>query len=206
MLAEETDGIKFFHQTRLLVEYLKQAPEDSDCASIYRDLPCVSHRYAFERGNLCKDIFTCAGKQERLPSSTMFVVKSYINKWNESTKEFVKSSLDDESFHVVARTRVNKKLLIDSLDPLARLMEKDQEQTGYFEQIVGVEVAWVLSDDLENHIHDKNRQWIQRLKHGQWRIILKLSKPKSANRPRELGQLNSQYHFQSQVYTLTKQW
>ncbi len=30
VLVEETDGIKFFHQTRLLVEYLKQAPEDSD--------------------------------------------------------------------------------------------------------------------------------------------------------------------------------
>ena len=92
------------------MEYLKQAPEDSDWASIYRELPCVSHRYAFERGNLCKDIFTCAGRQERLPSSTMFVVKSYINNWNENTSEFVKSLLDDESFHVVARTRGNEKI------------------------------------------------------------------------------------------------
>ena len=30
VLAEEPDGIKFFHQTGLLLEYLKQAPEDSD--------------------------------------------------------------------------------------------------------------------------------------------------------------------------------
>jgi hypothetical protein len=58
------------------------------------------------------------------PSTSMFVVKSYINNWNESTSEFVKSVLDDESFHVVAMTRVNKKLFVDSL--LARLMGKDQ--------------------------------------------------------------------------------
>ena len=171
VVAEETDGIKFFHQTGLLVEYLKQAPEDSDWASIYRELPCVSHRYAFERGNLCKDIFTCAGRQERLPSSTMFVVKSYINNWNESTKEFVKSMLDDESFHVVARTRVNQKLVVDDL--IARLMAKDQEQTYDTEQIVGVEVDWVLSDDLENQLHDNNGKWIHSLKHGQWCIISK---------------------------------
>ena len=68
----------------------------------------------------------------------MFVVKSYINNWNESTKEFVKSILDDKSFHVVARTRVNEKVNVD--DVLARLMAKDQEQTDHFEQIVGVEV------------------------------------------------------------------
>ena len=110
---------------------------------------------------MCKDIFTCAGRQERLPSSTMFVVKSYINNWNESTKEFVKSLLDDESFHVVARTRVNQKLIVDDL--IARLMAKDQEQTYDTEQIVGVEVDWVLSDDLENHMHDKNGKWIQKL-------------------------------------------
>ena len=36
-------------------------------------------------------------------------------------------------------------------------MGKDQEQTNDLEQIVGVEVDWVMSDDLENHIHDKNQ-------------------------------------------------
>ena len=53
VVAEETDWIKFFHQTGILVKYLKQAPEDSDWASIFRELPCVLHRYAFERVNLC---------------------------------------------------------------------------------------------------------------------------------------------------------
>ena len=101
----------------------------------------------------------------------MFVVKSYINNWNESTKEFVKSILDDESFHVVAMTRVNQKLIVDDL--LARLKGMDPEQTNDFEQIFGVEVDWVLSDDLENHLHDKNGKWIHSLKHGQWRIISK---------------------------------
>ena len=117
-LLKKTDGIKFFHQTGLLVKYLEEAPKDSDVASIHQVLPCVSHHYAFERGNMCKDIFTCAGRQEWLPSSTMFVVKSYINNWNENTSEFVKSLLDDESFHVVARTRGNVKIQISTVDPL----------------------------------------------------------------------------------------
>ena len=65
------------------------------------------------------------GRQEGLPSSKMFVVKSYINNWNESTQVFGKSLLDDECFHVVARTRVNQNLIVDDL--LARLMAKDQE-------------------------------------------------------------------------------
>jgi len=165
------------------VECLKQAAEDSDWASIYRELPCVLHRYAFERGNLCQDIFTCTSRQERLPSSTMFIVKSYINNWNKSTKEFIRSLLDDEGFHVVAKTRVNLKLIVDDL--LARLMTKDHEQTHDIEQIVRVEVDWVLSDDLENHKHDKNGKWIHYLKHGQWRIISKKIKPTCANMPRE---------------------
>lgn len=49
-------------------------------------------------------------------------------------------------------TRENRKFLIDSL--LARLKGKDPEQTNNLEQIIGEEVDWVLSDDLENHIHD----------------------------------------------------
>ncbi len=86
----------------------------------------------------------------------MFAVKSHINNWNESTSEFVKSLLDDESFHVVARTRVNQRFVVDNL--LARLMAKDQEQTNDFKQILGVGVDWVVPDDLENQIHHKNEK------------------------------------------------
>ena len=35
VLAENTDGINFFHQTGLLVKYIEESPEDSDVASIY---------------------------------------------------------------------------------------------------------------------------------------------------------------------------
>ena len=103
-LASKKDGMEFLHQLGILVEYLKHAPEKSKYAALYRQLPCVLYRYAFERGNLCKDIFTQAGRQERLPSSKMYVVKSFFNNWNENTQEFIKSIADDESFHV-ARTR-----------------------------------------------------------------------------------------------------
>jgi hypothetical protein len=51
-------------------------------------------------------------------------------------------------------TRVNKKLFVDSL--LARLTGKDQEKNNVLEHIIWVEVDWVMSDDLKNHIHDKN--------------------------------------------------
>ena len=106
---------------------------------------------------MCKDIFTCAGRQEQLPSSTMFVVKSYINNWNENTSEFVKSLLDDESFHVVARTRGNEKIRISMVDPLGRLITQSQIQAKEKEHIIGVEIDWVMSDKLENHLEDTSQ-------------------------------------------------
>ena len=101
--------MEFLHQLGILVKYLKHAPEKSKYESQYRQLPCVSYCYAFERGNLCKDIFTQAGRQERLPSSRMYVVKSFFNNWNENTQEFIKSITNDESFHIVARTLLKEK-------------------------------------------------------------------------------------------------
>jgi hypothetical protein len=41
----------------------------------------------------------------------MFVMKSYFN-CNENTKEIINSLLDDESFHVVARTRDDNRTMI----------------------------------------------------------------------------------------------
>ena len=93
-------------------------------------LSCVSYRYAFERGNLCKDIFTQAGRQERLPSSKMYVVKSFFNNWNLNTQEFIKSIADDESFHIVAMTRLKEKHKCSNVDVLAEMMgstDNDQE-------------------------------------------------------------------------------
>ena len=48
-------------------------------ARILRDLPCVMQHFAVESGNLYKNIFTHSNRQEWLHTSTMFVVKSYIN-------------------------------------------------------------------------------------------------------------------------------
>ncbi len=47
--SAKTDRVEFLHQTVILFHYLKHAPENSVSASIYRKLPCVSHRYAFQR-------------------------------------------------------------------------------------------------------------------------------------------------------------
>ena len=115
-LASKTDGMEFFHQLGILVQYLKQAPEKSKHASLYRQLPCVSHCYAFERGNLYKDIFTQTGRQEWLPLSTMFVVKSFLNDWNENKREYIESLADDKSFHVLARTRSKEKRKSSNVD------------------------------------------------------------------------------------------
>ena len=52
-------------------------------------------------------------------------------------------------------------------------MAKDQEQTNDIEQIAVVEFDWVISDDFENHIHEKNRKWILNLKHGHRHIMPK---------------------------------
>jgi len=194
-LASKTDGMEFFHQLGILVQYLKQAPEKSNHASLYRQLPCVAHRYAFERGNLCKDIFTQTGRQERLPSSTMFVVKSFFHDWNENTREFIKSLVDDESFHVVARTRLKKKRKSSNVNVLAGMMgstsneEESSSDTDGVDidwmaadnstDIIGVEVDWVLSDELENQIHDDAfLREIQRMQHGLWKKISKRMKDK----------------------------
>ena len=83
-------------------------------------------------------------------------MKSYINNWNENTSEFVKSLFDDECFHVVARTRGNEKIQINTVDPLGRLTDQYQGQTKEKEHIIGVEIDWVMSDELENHLHDIN--------------------------------------------------
>ena len=189
-LASKKDGMEFLHQLGILVEYLKHAPEKSKYASLYRQLPCVSYRYAFERGNLCKDIFTQAGRQERLPSSKMYVVKSFFNNWNENTQEFIKSIADDESFHIVARTRLKEKHKCSNVDVLAEMMgstDNDQESSSDIAtvdidwadaensaEIIGVEVDWVLSDELENQIHDiAHQKEIQKMKHGEWRTMSK---------------------------------
>ena len=189
-LASKKDGMEFLHQLGILVEYLKHAPEKSTYASLYRQLPCVSYRYAFERGNLCKDIFTQAGRQERLPSSKMYVVKSFFNNWNENTQEFIKSIADDESFHIVARTRLKEKHKGSNVDVLAEMMgstDNDQESSSDIAtvdidwadaensaEIIGVEVDWVLSDELENQIHDfAHQKEIQKMKHGEWRTMSK---------------------------------
>ena len=173
-LAAKTGGIEFLHQTGILDQYLKHAPESSVCASIYRALPCVSYRYAFERGNLCKDIFTHAGRQERLHSSTMFVVKSFFNNWNEDTRQFIDSLADDESFHIVARTGYKKKRKTGGSDVIGTILGLTDDEQEPTNDIIAVEVDWVLSDELENQIHGTaHRREIEKMKHGEWHTISK---------------------------------
>jgi hypothetical protein len=169
---------------------LKHAPEKSKYASQYRQLPCVLYRYAFERGNLCKDIFTQACRQEQLPSSKKCVLKSFFNNWTENTQEFIKSIADDESFHIVVRTQLKEKHKCLNVNVLAEMMgstDNDQESLSDIAtvdidwadaesstEIVGVEVDWVLSDELEYQIHDiAHQREIQKMKHGEWRTMSK---------------------------------
>jgi hypothetical protein len=146
----DADRTQFLHQTGILFHYLKHAPEYTVSASIYRKLPCVSHCYAFDRGNLCTKIFTCCGREKRLHSSTMFVVKSYINNWNENTRKFIDFLADDESFHVVARAGYKNKSKNADSDMLATMMGLTDDELEPSNKSVGVEVDWVLSDEMEN--------------------------------------------------------
>ena len=83
------------------------------------------------------------------------------------------------------------------VDPLGRLMAQYQVQTKDKEHIIGVEIDWVMSDELENHLHDINQKWILNQKHGEWCIILKKLKMTCANMQKECSQLTSQFHFLS---------
>lgn len=87
------------------------------------------------------------------------IMKSYFN-WNENTYDFVKALLDDESFHIVKRTRVNKNNY-DLVDLIGWLMTNGCEQTNAQEQIMGMQVDWLLSDGLENQtkqMHDTSKR------------------------------------------------
>ncbi len=139
-LAAKMDRVEFLHQTGILFHYLKNSPEDIVSASIYRKLPCVSHQYAFVRGNLCTNIFTHCGREEWLHSSTMFVMKFYINNWNENTRQFIDSLADDESFYVVAWTGYKKKSKNADSDMLATRMGVMDNELEPSNRIVGVEV------------------------------------------------------------------
>ena len=150
-LASKTDGIEFLHQTGILVQYLKHAPENSVTAAIYRKLPSVSYPYAFQRGNMCINIYTRTGRQERLHSSTMFVVQSHINDWSENTQEFINSIADDNNFHI---TKLRGAWNLNS-------------------EIIGVNVEWVLSDELENLLCDNFQKVIKKMKHGEWHPVWK---------------------------------
>ena len=166
------DGVEFLHQTGILFHYIKNAPEDSVSVSIYRKLPCVLHCYAFERGNLCTNIFTPCGREERLHSSTMFVVKSYINNWNENTRQLIHSLADDKSFDVVARTGYKKKSKNADSDVLATRMGVTDNELEPSNKIVGVDVNWVLSDEMENQLYDTvNQKEFKKMKHGEWHVL-----------------------------------
>jgi hypothetical protein len=80
----------------------------------------------------------------------VFVVRSHINNWNNDTRAFVGSIADDESFDVKAVTGVGRN------------------------EIIGVEIDWVLSDELENLLNDTAHQnEINKMKHGGWRSLSK---------------------------------
>jgi hypothetical protein len=98
----------------------------------------------------------------------MFVVRSFFNDWKESASEFIKSLVDDESFHVVARTRLKEKCKSSNVDVQAEMMgsadneaesssdiarvDIDWADAEISTDIVGAEVDWVLLDVLENHM------------------------------------------------------
>ena len=71
------------------------------------------------------------------------------------------------------------------MDPLGRLMAQYQGQTKDKEHIIGVEIDWVMSDELVNHIHDINQKWILNQNHGGWHIIPKKLKMTCANMQKE---------------------
>ena len=99
----------------------------------------------------------------------MCVVKSYINNRNESTRQFIDSFADDESLHVVARTGYKKKFKNADSDVHATRMGVMDDELEPSNKIVGVEVDWVLSDEMENQLYDTvNWNEFKKMKHGEW--------------------------------------
>ena len=76
--------------------------------------------------------------------------------------------VDDESFHVVARTGYKMKSKNADSDVLATRMEVIDNELEPSNKIVGVEVNWVLSDEMKNQLYDTvNWKEIKKMKHGE---------------------------------------
>lgn len=156
-LASKMERMEFLHQTWILVQYLKHAQNCIMSALIYRELSCVSYNYSFKRGNLCRDIPTCVARQEQLHLLAIFVVKLYINNWNENTREFFSSFKDDQHFHVVTTTGCKMKCSAADGDVFTIMMGLANNKLESSSDSFGVEVDWVLSSEWERF--SENETW-----------------------------------------------
>ena len=81
LIASSENSINMFHQLGFLELYLKKQDKKSPtvCAKKYLDLPRITHPYAFECSNCCKNIWSEAGRKVKvLPKQ--YVIESHFCK------------------------------------------------------------------------------------------------------------------------------
>ena len=69
--------IKFFHQTNLLLPYLKNAPDNSKEAEVYRNIPKICHAYAFQCSNRLMNPFNETGRSISV-NHILHIMKSHV--------------------------------------------------------------------------------------------------------------------------------
>ena len=77
VIMDKGSVIDYFHQLPILSLYLRNAPDDSEAAKVYSELPSVAHDYAFECSNQCQNIFKKEGRAVTV-SNKLYVVKSCV--------------------------------------------------------------------------------------------------------------------------------
>ena len=73
--------MKYFHQTNLLLPYLKNAPDNSKEAEVYRNIPKICHAYAFQCSNRLMNPFNETGRSISV-NHILHIMKSHVPRCN----------------------------------------------------------------------------------------------------------------------------
>ena len=141
--------IDYFHQLPILSLYLRNAPEDSEAANVYRKLPSVAHDYAFECSNQCRNVFRKEGRVVTV-SKKLYKVKSCIPLERIGTDQLDLVEIDAQ-------------IELTSTDDIYHITWIADDST------IGEE---------QSLISKKNRHgnYIHSLEHGEWKALPSLTK------------------------------
>eukprot|EP00956_Cyclotella_meneghiniana_P033944 scaffold100591_cov30-Cyclotella_meneghiniana.AAC.1 len=157
VLQDPTNDFKSFHQLGFLPDYVQHAKKNTKGKvdklwDMYMRFPKISHQYAFEKSNLCRDVFSNKGRKQRLPSSIMFVAMSQFT-CEKGNDDWLTMMTSHPAFEVAIEPDAN--------------------------HIITARIMWIVSEELLSYLMSKLHCCLQltnSYEHGQWKHVSKLLK------------------------------